>query len=136
MDFKTQLTEVNSLPTEKMQPLRWSLICFLCCQMNINLFKESLRKLTAELGGPPVNANAFLQARHGIDGNGVTHALTVPSNVTPTRVSDAGLVVRHPIHLQGKRMGFIFQDNFVLVILYVYTQPLQRYPHFSLFFTT
>lgn len=86
----------------------------------LNLFRKSLRKLTTELGGPPVNADAFFQACHGIDCDGVTHALTVPSNVTPTGVSDTGLIVGHPIHLHGKKKGFIFQDYFVPIILYVY----------------
>lgn len=86
----------------------------------LNLFKESLRKLTTELRCPPVNADALFQACHGIDCDGVTHALAVPSNVAPTGVSDTGLVVWHPIHLHGKRKGFIFQDYFVPIILYVY----------------
>lgn len=82
----------------------------------LNLFKESLKKLTTELGGPPVNADAFFQARRGIDCDGVTHALTVPSSVTPTGVSDTGLIVGHPIHLQGKRKGFI--SKILLCLLY------------------
>lgn len=86
----------------------------------LHLSKESLRTLTTELGGPPVNADAFFQARHGIDSDGITHALTVPSNVTPTGVSDTGLIVGHPIHLQGKSEGLISQDYFVPVVLCVY----------------
>lgn len=99
----------------------------------LSLFKESLKKLTTELGGPPVNADAFFQACHGIDSNGITHALTVPSNVTATGVPDTRLVVGHPIHLHGKGKGFI--SKIILCLLYsMYMHNHCRIIHISHWF--